>query len=334
MVSNSFKKNVLLFMLTFLVAFYFIKSNLINYKVYKQLLLNQTKAELSDDKAKYKFKLNPKWKICEPVKKHKRLLLISFVVIAPNQFEKRELIRKTWANSTLFPETRVIFTIGLTNDKLINNKIIEESLKHNDLLQIDFIDSYFNMTIKIISSFYWISTYCSNSKFILRINDDVVVNMFSLVKYLREASKQNATNTMFGNVLNNGIVIRDPHSKFYIKTEEFAKSNYEPYCDGSAYILTQDLARTYYDLALVSHLPPFSVWLEDVYLGMLGHKVNTKLVNIVNSFVPTNQYDLLPKETKLSMAKNKGGFGSILFIYELNEFEYFWNFISISSLSI
>ena len=282
-------------MLFFLVAFYLINSSLINNKVYKQLSLNQIKAEWSDDKAKYKFKLIPKWKLCEPDKQHR-------------SFEKRELIRKTWTNSTLFPETRVIFTIGLTNYQLINNKLVEESLKHNDLLQIDFIDSYFNMTIKIISSLYWISTYCSNSKFILRVNDDVVVivNMFSLVKYLREERKRNATNTMFGNVLSNGIVIRDPHSKYYIKMEEFAKSNYEPYCDGSAYILTQDLARTYYELALVSHLPPFGVWLEDVYLGMLGHKVNTKLVNIVNSFVSTNQYDLLPKETKLSMVKSKG----------------------------
>lgn len=52
------------------------------------------------------------------------------------------------------------------------------------------------MTTKIKKSLKWIFHYCSNTKYILRINDDVVVNTLSLISHFKKIPYEN--NQIFG----------------------------------------------------------------------------------------------------------------------------------------
>ena len=147
---------------------------------YDKLLDEQQKEQ---ERENNEFKLNPKTLICEPFT-GKSILFITFVILAPHHFEKRDLIRQTWGNRTLSPDFKLIFTIGMSKDETVNRKIVNEFDLHKDILQIyNFIDSYFNMTTKIMKSLKWITKYCSNAKYILRINDDVVVNTHHLIDH-------------------------------------------------------------------------------------------------------------------------------------------------------
>ena len=64
---------------------------------------------------------------------------------------------------------------------------------HGDLVQENFVDSYRNLTLKTLMAIRWASTYCSNANFVLKIDDDVLVNPSPLLEYLD--NRTNLTNT-------------------------------------------------------------------------------------------------------------------------------------------
>lgn len=45
-----------------------------------------------------------------------------------------------------------------------------------------------------IMAMKWISTYCKNAQFILKVDDDIIVNTFALVDHLKLLKKQTKVN--------------------------------------------------------------------------------------------------------------------------------------------
>ena len=190
----------------------------------------QKRKEKEAERENNEFKLNPKTLVCEPLT-GKSILFITFVILAPHHFEKRNLIRQTWGNRTLSPDFKLIFTIGMSKDDAVNKKIEDEFNLHKDILQINhFIDSYFNMTTKIMKSLKWITKYCSNAKYILRINDDVVVNTHPLIEHF--ANKPYELNQIFGYGIYGVGPIRWKDNKFYVSEQEYPPSRYDDYIEG------------------------------------------------------------------------------------------------------
>ena len=80
------------------------------------------------------------------------LVLLVVVCSAMSNFQERQTIRDSWASDvdSLAPQTKVIFLLGtvgnLTND--LQTNVTRESDIHDDILQVDFIDSYANLTVK------------------------------------------------------------------------------------------------------------------------------------------------------------------------------------------
>ena len=92
---------------------------------------------------------------------------------------------------------------------------------------------------------------------------------------------------------------------------------------GNAIILTSDLAVPFYNKYLNYHLYPFSVWLDDVYMGMLAQKLSTEIVDISWTFYAEKH---APRDTKLNMIA-KCGIGKFLFVSDDLEFYHMWNLI-------
>lgn len=55
---------------------------------------------------------------------------------------------------------------------------------HNDIIQEDFVDSYKNLTVKIIMSFKWVKLYCPQAEYVIRVNHHVVMNTYAMIKFL------------------------------------------------------------------------------------------------------------------------------------------------------
>ena len=81
----------------------------------------------------------------------------------------------------------------------------------------------------------WVSKYCSNVKFVLKVDDDVIVNSHVLLEYLNSL-KLNSSDNLLCWKYENAPINRNPKNKFYISYNELAQSHYEPYCDGPAYM--------------------------------------------------------------------------------------------------
>ena len=210
------------------------------------------------------FVLNPAELICDPVS-NKDILLITMVPIKPNSFDKRAIIRKTWGNANFSKDMKLIFLLAKSANEAINQMVVDEFAEHKDIVQKDYIDSYRNLTAKIMFGLNWVSKYCANSKYILRINDDVVVNTYLLIRHFK--SIEYKPNLIYGYTIAGVGPIRSPGSKFYVSEKDYPKNYYETYIEGSAYLFTTDLASVYYKKYLNYHFPPFSIWLEDVYIG-------------------------------------------------------------------
>lgn len=264
--------------------------------------------------------LAPNANLCQP-SPDIDLVLVAFVVIAPDRFEKRIKIRKTWANNSS-NNMRVIFSTGLSKNSSVNKLIAKEALLYNDILQLDFIDSYYKIINKVLLSYKWLSSNCQNARYILRINDDVVVNSFSLIKYLKNAHKTKST--VFGNVMYFGLIVRDYKSKFYVPFEKTNKAFYDPYPEGTSYIITFDLAKRFYHLGF-DKLEPLT-HTEDVFIGMMVKHDSVELVDIGDKFPVRIQYEVCTKEEKLELI-DRMDINDVLFVYEADEFEFIWSYL-------
>ena len=188
-------------------------------------------------------------------------------------------MRNTWTNQS-FKEHKLIrniFLVGRSLNKSVNDQLVIESETYGDILQVDFIDSYKRLIDKTIYGLKWMSEYCENAKFIMKVDDDMVVNTKSLIEYFTSLSNYNSTNKMYGRCKHPyNIPIRDIKDKHYISREDYAPDLWPNYCLGPAYILTSDTLKPLYNLTkFVKQFP-----MEDVYVGLLASHLKIDLVDI------------------------------------------------------
>jgi hypothetical protein len=62
----------------------------------------------------------------------------------------------------MMSDTRVkhIFLVGQSFNTTLNELIIQESKLYKDIIQGDFVDTYFNLTMKILMGLKWTHLYC------------------------------------------------------------------------------------------------------------------------------------------------------------------------------
>jgi len=56
------------------------------------------------------------------------------------------------------------FVLGRSVDDQLQRALVDEQTAHGDLVQLDFIDSYGNMTLKAIGALQWLNEFCRNAK--------------------------------------------------------------------------------------------------------------------------------------------------------------------------
>ena len=116
------------------------------------------------------------------------LRIVFLIKSSPEHFDRRMGIRNSWGFGKRFFDvpTRTIFLLGVHPEDLeLQYKINSEAEKHKDILQADFIDSYYNNTIKTMLGFKWAVNHCANSKFYMFVDDDVYVSVKNVLRFVR-----------------------------------------------------------------------------------------------------------------------------------------------------
>ncbi|XP_053618659.1 beta-1,3-galactosyltransferase 5-like [Plodia interpunctella] len=234
------------------------------------------------DLKNFSFLLNP-----QPCKEYSEgLLLMVLVASRPSNYQNRMVIRNTWGRSTDF--AKVLFLLGQStgNFQQTNN----ESAIYGDIVLGNFKDAYRNMTYKHVMGLKWIVHHCPTAKYVLKTDDDILVNSYELRRFLaRELSPWGARGLMTCQGLDHSLVYRKG-SKWQVTVEEFPERYYPPYCAGWAILYSQDVVHRLLEAA--QSLPFF--WIDDVHItGTCAQKAGITMTPLTNLLMTWTRANLL-----------------------------------------
>ncbi|XP_054708136.1 beta-1,3-galactosyltransferase 5-like [Uloborus diversus] len=193
--------------------------------------------------------------------------LLVLVATAPENFERRNAIRKTWAGSErqkhwiTRTHAKTVFLIGLSTTKFLNVLTQNENEQYGDVLLGSYVDTYRNLTAKVMHGFTWAFKQCK-PMFLLKTDDDCFVNLHLLTEFLRKYNPIR-TNLYAGRIRWSAPVIRDPTSRWYVSDKEYRGSRYAPYVSGAGYVMSLDVLHKLVQLSGKVDVFPN----EDAYVG-------------------------------------------------------------------
>ncbi|XP_049730853.1 beta-1,3-galactosyltransferase 5-like [Elephas maximus indicus] len=185
----------------------------------------------------------------------------------------RMAIRQTWGREMVVKGKRIktFFLLGITTKDQEMTIVTLEGRRYQDIIQKDFVDVYFNLTLKTMMGIEWVHHYCPEAAFVMKTDSDMFVNVYYLTELLL---KKNRTTRFFTGFLKmNEFPIRDNSSKWFVSKLEYPWDKYPPFCSGTGYVFSGDVASQVY---YVSESVPF-IKFEDVFVGLCLDELNIKL---------------------------------------------------------
>ncbi|XP_019940279.2 N-acetyllactosaminide beta-1,3-N-acetylglucosaminyltransferase 2-like [Paralichthys olivaceus] len=227
----------------------------------------------------------------------KRPLLLIAIKSSELNLRNRQAIRRTWGqvgwvaghsrNKSSGEEiggyVRRVFLLGRENRENLSAGVSEflqtESELYGDILQWDFKDTFFNLTLKDVLFWSWFSNVCGSIQFVLKGDDDVFVNSMKMITYLQDQLKkpqvhETMKDFMVGQVISEAAPIRARNSKYFIP-ESFYKGLYPLYAGGGGVVYSGLLTRRLHLMSKRVHLFP----IDDVYVGMCMVRLNISPIN-------------------------------------------------------
>ncbi|GAB0095749.1 Beta-1,3-galactosyltransferase brn [Sergentomyia squamirostris] len=113
--------------------------------------------------------------------------LVFLVKSAMGNFKRRNAIRATWGFEKRFSDVivRTVFLLGVGNSQETQKLIEIEATSYGDILQADFLDTYFNNTIKTMTGLRWAVDFCPRSRYFMLVDDDFFVSTKNVLRFLR-----------------------------------------------------------------------------------------------------------------------------------------------------
>ncbi|XP_076247310.1 beta-1,3-galactosyltransferase brn [Calliopsis andreniformis] len=119
---------------------------------------------------------------------YNKFRVVYVVKSAMENFEQRMAIRNSWGFEKRFFDvpSKTVFMLGIRpQNEELQAQVKAEATKYKDIIQANFIDTYYNNTIKTMMSFKWLVKYCSNSKFYMFVDDDIYVSVKNVLRFIR-----------------------------------------------------------------------------------------------------------------------------------------------------
>ncbi|KAK6480138.1 UDP-GlcNAc:betaGal beta-1,3-N-acetylglucosaminyltransferase 9 [Huso huso] len=202
-------------------------------------------------------------------------LLIAIKSVA-EEFEKREVVRKTWGAEGLLNGVKIkmVFLLGVPKNQTEFPEwellLRYESRAHRDILLWDFQDTFFNLTLKEINFLKWLDVFCPGVKFIFKGDADVYVNVDNIVELLKERSP--GEDVFIGDVIYQAQPIRSKKSKYFIPETVYGQGIYPAYAGGGGFIMSGFTAKRLERACREVELFP----IDDVFMGMCLLRIGLK----------------------------------------------------------
>ncbi|XP_053325183.1 beta-1,3-galactosyltransferase 2-like [Spea bombifrons] len=257
------------------------KNNTVKIVRALELKENNQKTPTSKSKGYLNITLFP-YIINEPYKcKDRKPFLILLITTVASGIEHREAIRSTWGNESIGDEKGLtiirLFLLGVDNNEN-SSATAKESDMYHDIIQRDFQDTYKNLSIKTIMGIDWVSTYCPDSKYIMKTDSDMFVNVERLLTEL-EPELPPKQNFFTGFLMKNPVPHRNKESKWYVPPSDYPDKTYPDFCSGTGYVFSEDMVPK----ILRSSFKIKYFYLEDVFVALCLQKAGFKIASTQNS---------------------------------------------------
>ena len=210
-------------------------------------------------------------------------VLLVLIHSSRDNFGRRNVIRNTWGAVKVYRSWTItcVFLIGAqlpSEDTSISRYLENEHNLEGDLaMKSTFIDSYSNMSSKHIASYQWASTFCPSASYVIKTDDDVIIDVFKLIDWI-VANVKGDTNTYYCRLLAHQEPHRNPQDKWHVSFKDFPRRKFPKFCSGGAYSTTMNVIKLVY--GAINHVPP--LWLDDVYITGLGAEFVNKILKTHN----------------------------------------------------
>nr|XP_055024572.1 UDP-GlcNAc:betaGal beta-1,3-N-acetylglucosaminyltransferase 7, like [Misgurnus anguillicaudatus] len=192
------------------------------------------------------------------------------------EHDRREAVRKTWGKEQVVRGMKIktLFLLGTPatgkDARNLQALVKYEDQTYGDILQWDFMDTFFNLTLKEVNFLRWFNIYCTKVPFIFKGDDDVFVNIQNLVELIGFRIEENRVkNLIVGDTILKAKPIRNRQSKYFIPKELYDKP-YPPYLGGGGFLMSSQVARRLFVVCENVELYP----IDDVFLGMCLQRLN------------------------------------------------------------
>ncbi|XP_029289155.1 UDP-GlcNAc:betaGal beta-1,3-N-acetylglucosaminyltransferase 9 isoform X3 [Cottoperca gobio] len=187
----------------------------------------------------------------------------------PADFDKRQVVRRTWGKEGLFQNgvtIRTVFLLGVPRNRtalpLWDRLLTYESQTFRDILLWDFEDTFFNLTLKETHFLNWVNSSCPQVKFIFKGDADVYVNVENILEMLQ--GQKPDKDLFVGDIIIHAKPIRRRSSKYYVPEFVYGGGLYPNYAGGGGFVMSGHTARRLSSACQQVELFP----IDDVFLGM------------------------------------------------------------------
>uniref|UniRef100_A0A914ZK49 Hexosyltransferase n=3 Tax=Parascaris TaxID=6254 RepID=A0A914ZK49_PARUN len=175
-----------------------------------------------------------------------------------NYENRRRMRRKYFASDYLKKHNaKVLFVVGGNE----TSELRREEEQFADIYQVRLPENYHSITQKARSWLSHVSAVCGDRiRYIIKMDDDILMDADALIRLLSKFGTRKRF--IACRVFTNGVVVRNPSSKWYLSAKEYSSASLGLYCQGMAYVFSGDLLRPMVsNIANVQYL-----WMDDWYV--------------------------------------------------------------------
>lgn len=193
---------------------------------------------------------------------------VTLVHSSPTQFTRRAACRDTWAHSD--PRTITYFLMGSVASQSLQHKINNENDQYQDIIQGNFHDSYHNLTYKHTMALKWFTENCPHVKYLLKLDDDVFVNVPATYEYL--LNNRIEENFILGIYFPPFVTCRD--GKWKTSFDDIREKFIPEYASGQSIIYSNDFVRKAYKKTFTTRF----LWIDDLLIsGYIRMQLNVRI---------------------------------------------------------
>ncbi|XP_059095959.1 beta-1,3-galactosyltransferase 5-like [Tigriopus californicus] len=192
--------------------------------------------------------------------------IVFMVVSDPDNFQERLDIRLTWGLLAGRLNMPVVFVIGRPDQHETSmNDLLKEQKDWKDLLLMDMVDTYKNLTLKSAAILSYIHHFDIDTRFVVKVDDDVYINLLIYATELLSLPRSQE-DSLICHLIQINRVLRFPSnkvdSKWLVPHWMYSNEYYPPYCAGSIYAVSKSMVP---ELLKQIEVTPL-ITVEDVYI--------------------------------------------------------------------